>query len=208
MEHKTKQDYNIVRKFSDKSFDFTKTKSLKIYRKVSSTNEGILESKSGYLVICDLSQVQSFQPNFNFYGDIKKGINLNSKSWGIPKMMQGKNVVAFSNLWGDGMFAILTSNKRIYIETELPSIIDKDLIECMKNWDRKDRINSKICRLEGVVGIGGGKIAITDPEIHTIEHSENPERYWEMSTIVKTTPGIYACKFIDNNKIVSVRKIK
>ena len=77
----------------------------------------------------------------------------------------------------------------------------------IQKGDVEEMHGSRKYILEGLVGVGGGRMAIIDPEISPVSIDSKREKYFEMSTILKVKPGIYTCRFIDKNKKLSIKKI-
>lgn len=78
--------YEVLRAFSEKDFDVTKSiEPRKFSKKVSSLTEGTIRTTSGYLEVCEACNVDAYGEacHADAYGE-KSKINLNSPKWTIP----------------------------------------------------------------------------------------------------------------------------
>lgn len=181
---------------------------------IKPVNQGRVVCNSGYLVFCDSTSVSEILDSTDIMNDsdmrerkepiVKIGnhfkINYNSERIRLPNIMQfNEDFVDFSNLWGDGMFAVLHSTRRndfeVYVEA-MPADITVELTIAAKNKDRKEKIEDKTFNLEGLVGVGGGRIAIVDPESYSITHLRYAGKHFDLHTVVKVPKGVYECRFV------------
>lgn len=218
------REWKIWKDFSEKGYNFSVRK--KGYQspqepleKITSVTEGQIVCRSGYLVACNeihidvvLSRTQIPGPRDIIEKPITKigenfHIDYNSFASAVPNIMQFDNdFVGFRNLWGDGMFAVLSSPNRYYVES-YPCSFDDELTRDVKNGKTEEKKGSRIYHLEGLVGIGGGRMGIVDPTLHSVSRSEHPEKCFELFTVLKVEPGTYGCRFIDNHRKLSIRRI-
>lgn len=214
----SKDDMDALRRFSQKGYELRVRKegdpvSQESLGTISSVEEEVIESRSGYFAICDDCRIDVYadKTEVNFEQEprsplIRRGdrflINYNAPSWSFPKMMQEENFISFRT-GGDGLFPILSSHDGFYVTTwetdyEIPINLDKDFLRKIHKKNFRVKLGSKEYKLEGLVGVEGGRIGITDPEIHKVSYWE---RYkYDVITIVKVKPGAYACRFIENGK--------
>ncbi len=198
-------DWKLLKKFSEKGFDFSKAEQTKHSKKIKSVEEGIVTITSGYLAICDSQEIEAYgQLPFSEYDSRgRRRINLNNPTWSIPNMMQGDGFVSFRNLWGDGCYAVLSSKNRFYVETDCPTMAES-LAALIKQGDVEEKKGSRVYRLEGLVGVGCGSMVLTDPNSNHIQ--QPAEEYHPISTILPVTPGVYVCRFIEGGKKLAIRK--
>lgn len=182
--------------------------------RISSVIEGIVSSRSGYLAVCESTNLNVFSSKTIIDSDVKSvkregdfyRINFNSPSWLLPKMMQGQDFIVFRNMWGNGLFGVLSSKKNFYVETDVPTFPDNNFLEVVKSGEiieEKEKGTNRRLSFEGFVGIGSGSAAVTDPEIHKISYVE---KSLEISAILKVEPGTYSCRFIEGNKRLSIKR--
>lgn len=198
----------LLREFSEKNFDFSKVvRAGKRSRRVKSVEEGEVTSDSGYLVVSEACNIEAYSDlpfakrTMGNGGEGRGKINLNSPIWYVPKMMQGDGFVAFRNLYGDGCFGVVSSQRRFYVETDLPTSVDKDLIDEIKN-NTKEKIGSRFCQLEGLVCVRSGGMIVTDPMYNPVEYPDKDN----ISAILTVRPGVYICKFIGNGKKLAIAR--
>lgn len=174
-------------------------KPLKILTKEKGTIEGQIISESGYLVVAEY---------FNFVKEIRQPLYSDDcPREGPPILLQGDNIIYFSNQFGDGIFDIYSTPRRIYVTTDLPVDFDK-LRKRLKS--RKEIYDPY--SFEGVVGIGSGTAGIADPVTRPlktfIDDNIKPDiDKGEYFTILKVGGGTYACRFVDNNRRLSIRRV-
>ena len=192
--------YRVLREFSEKRYNFEQTPhNKKPSNQFSYTNQGLVTTNSGYLVICEPYCLVSYKRlHERFY----TGYDL----WTPPKMLQGVDFVSFGNLWGDGMFAVLSSGEEIFVETKLPTEISGALIRSIEQAEIEEKHGSKKYRLEGLVGVGGGIMTVTDPKTNRIDFSSHREEGFEIATIIATKPGNYSVKFVKGNKKLQIKR--
>lgn len=201
------KDFALLKRYSERGFDFSKSEKVRSSKRVKSVEEGVVTISSGYLAVSDAQNIEAYgQLPFADYQKSGRGrINLNSSSWRVPRIMQGDSFVAFRNLFGDGCFAVLSSNNRFYVETDFPITINQELITRIKEGDFEEKKGSRLYHLEGLVGVGCGTMVVTDPVSNPIEYAKGHEAN-ETSTILSIRPGIYVCRFIEDGKKLAIRK--
>lgn len=216
-ERLTRSEQKLVRDYSQKGKSFpigSFAQSREQCGRLSSVREGVINCNSGYLAVCDACNLEVYGdktiidpniPTLKKEGD-KYRINLNSPLWSPPKLLRGLDFLVFRNLWGNGLFRVLSRGNRFYVETKIPSFPDKEFLETIK---RKKIIEKNIGQerfyFEGFVGIEGGSAAIVDPEIHKISYAQTG---FSISTILEVEPGTYSCKFIEGNRRLSIRRLR
>ncbi|HLA50408.1 MAG TPA: hypothetical protein VJA86_02285 [Candidatus Nanoarchaeia archaeon] len=205
------KDFALLKKYSERDFDFSKSEQTQHSKRVKSVDEGVVNITSGYLAVCEALNIDAYR-QLAFARDMGRGwggrgrIKLYNPIWNVPKMMQGGDFVAFRNLFGDGCFAVLSSKDRFYVETDSPTNIAHRLVNSIREGDVEEKKGSRLYRLEGFVGVGGGIMAVTDPKNNSMQYPKCPRGKHEISTILSVKPGIYACRFIEDGKKLAIRK--
>ena len=130
----------------------------------------------------------------------------------LPNLMQfNDDAVNFSNLFGDGMFAVLSNkgdNLEVYAET-YPTDLSPKLTKAIMKGQVRERIDGRNYRLEGLVGLGSGRMAVVDPELYEVVKTKEASKFFELFTVVKVPKGVYVCEFVDKgeeNSKVSLRR--
>lgn len=213
----TKKEQKLLRNYSQKGRSFPVggfAQSPESCGKISSVKIGTIDCRSGYLAVCDSCDLEVFRDKtiididvttFKKDGD-KYRINFNSSLWVPPRLLQGLDFLVFRNLWGDGLFGALSSENRIYVETGANSFPNEEFLETIERGQKiEEKKGQKNYNFEGFIGIRGGSAAITDPEIHKISYAP---KCFSISTVLEVEPGTYSCRFIEENKKFSIKKIK
>ena len=163
-----------------------------------------IESTSGHLILCDSCSITGryaahpLQPS-SF-----------PKNWRVGNFVQLNNEVHFTNKRGDGCYAVLSHGGKYYVETNYPTQV-KSVESMVERGDFEEKHGSRILRLEGLVGVGSGAIAIVDPEqknpsFNFGELDPNYER-GEYVTILKVEKGKYQCRFSKKKNLVILERV-
>jgi hypothetical protein len=185
--------YNAWVNYSEKGYDFKRDFSEKPLNKVKSVTQGRVVCNSGQLVFCDSNAVKSICDAILSDKDMAR----------LPNLMQfNDDAVDFSNHWGDGMFAVLSNkgkNLEVYAET-YPTYLNAELTRDIIKGAVRETIEGRKYELEGLVGIGGGRMAIVDPTSYRVEKGKEAAQFFELFTVVKVPKGVYTCEFVDKGE--------